>query len=489
MYLYLEENPYHFECENLCRVFFPYSNVIRVSQKSDIPIGSISAGAVISKSCSEYSYKVWISDSERCEEFEKTAEEKTEYIMTNLLFESLRKFTGYFPKWGMLTGIHPVKLLREHYENEGETAAVKGFLEDFHISREKLSLMQDTLKLQYPYINALNDKDFCLYVGIPFCPTKCSYCSFVSQSIEKAKALIDPFFEMLLLEITKTAEVVSKLGLSLISVYVGGGTPTTLSAKQLTQLAQHLIDSFDMSRCREFTIEAGRPDTIDKEKLYAMKQSGVTRISINPQSLSDDVLRQIGRNHTAKEVEEVFKLAENAGFKSINSDVIVGLPGDDLKSFQHTIDSLINFGATNITIHALALKRASQITGEEDFSSHQNQELVNEMMHYAYNKLNIMGFEPYYLYRQSRMAGNLENTGWCREKDICSYNIYTMDESVSVIACGAGGVSKLKSPGDRRLERIFNFKYPHEYISRHHEIIERKDGVIRFYEQFCQRIY
>ena len=218
-------------------------------------------------------------------------------------------------------------------------------------------------------------------------------------------------------------------------------------------------------------MEAGRPDTITREKLEALKAGGVTRISINPQSLSDRVLQNIGRKHTAKDVTDAFALADSLAFREINADLIVGLPGDDLLSFQRTLQGVISLGASNITVHSLALKRSARLVSEGgDLSLHRKGEETAAMMDYSISRLTKEGYEPYYLYRQTRMAGNLENTGWAKPGSICRYNIYTMDESSSVIACGAGGVSKLKDPYSDRLERIFNFKYPYEYIARNSEI-------------------
>lgn len=236
-------------------------------------------------------------------------------------------------------------------------------------------------------------------------------------------------------------------------------------------------------------MEAGRPDTITREKLLALREAGISRISINPQSLSDQVLKNIGRRHSAQDVLEAFALAKELGFTNINADLIVGLPGDSLESFQKTLEGVIGLGASNVTVHSLALKRSARLNAPGgDLSLHAKSEETAAMMDYSIARLTQEGFEPYYLYRQTRMAGNLENTGWAKPGSICRYNIYTMDESNSVIACGAGGVSKLKDPYSGRLERIFNFKYPTEYITRNEEILSRKDGVTQLYEQFRQRL-
>ena len=237
-------------------------------------------------------------------------------------------------------------------------------------------------------------------------------------------------------------------------------------------------------------MEAGRPDTLSMEKLLALKDAGVGRISINPQTMSDRVLQNIGRRHTAQDVVDGFELAHKAGFRDINADLIVGLPGDSPEGFADTLERVLELSPTNITVHSLAIKRSAGIVADEDaLSLHKRPEAAAKMMDHAINTLTRAGFEPYYLYRQTRMAGNLENTGWALPGSICRYNIYTMDESGTVIACGAGGVTKLKDPYSPDLKRIFNFKYPFEYISRHGEILERKEGIREIYEQFRQRLY
>lgn len=336
----------------------------------------------------------------------------------------------------------------------------------------------------------LSPEDYSLYVGIPFCPTRCAYCSFISQDMAHAKKAVEPYLELLDLELERTAQIAWELGLRLISVYIGGGTPTTLSAEQLRALCAKIRSTFPMERCREFTVEAGRPDTLSMEKLLALKDAGVGRISINPQTMSDRVLQNIGRRHTAQDVVDGFELAHKAGFRDINADLIVGLPGDSPEGFADTLERVLDLSPTNITVHSLAIKRSAGIVADEDaLSLHKRPEAAAKMMDHAINTLTGAGFEPYYLYRQTRMAGNLENTGWALPGSICRYNIYTMDESGTVIACGAGGVTKLKDPYSPDLKRIFNFKYPFEYISRHGEILERKEGIREIYEQFRQRLY
>lgn len=489
MQLFLKGHPFRYECENLCRLFFPYSPV-KLAEPGEAREEGPWALAEAEELETGWHCKVTVCDGRK--ELSKTAHApgQEEYVLTNLLYLAFSELTGLEPLWGMLTGIHPVKLLRQYCGELGDEGGREKFMSRCHVSGKKADLALRTLRAQRPVVEQVGENDFSLYISIPFCPTRCAYCSFVSQSVEQAKKLINPYFTLLLRELEKTAEVTKFLGLRLVSVYVGGGTPTTLSALQLRQLCEKLEQVFDFSFCREFTVEAGRPDTITAEKLLALKEAGVGRVSINPQTLSDQVLKNIGREHTAKDVKKAFALAREAGFSNINADLIVGLPGDSLPGFEATLEGVLALGAENITVHSLALKRSARLVSEGgDLSLHRRGEETGAMVDFSVRRLTGEGYEPYYLYRQTRMAGNLENTGWAKPGTECHYNIYTMDECSSVIACGAGGVSKLKDPYSDRLERIFNFKFPYEYIDRYEEILERKGRVIRLYEQFRQRLH
>ena len=431
-------------------------------------------------------------DETRLNETERKAKvgAETEYGMVSLLFDAFCAHTGKMPRWGMLTGIHPIKLLRQLTEQHGEAEAARLFREKYFVSNEKTALAVRTLRAQKPITDKVRENDYSLYISVPFCPTRCAYCSFVSQSVEKAKKQIPEYHRLLLEELKETAKVADALGLNLRAVYVGGGTPTTFSAEQLSEMIRVVKESFDMSQCEELTVEAGRPDTIDRAKLDALLKSGVSRISINPQTLQDNVLENIGRRHTAQQTVDAFHLAREAGFTNINMDLIVGLPGDTYETFCDTIEKVIALDPENVTVHALALKRSSFITQSGEINkAHADAALADRMMAYAEKRLTERGLEPYYLYRQSRMAGNLENTGWAKPGTECAYNIFTMDETETVLACGAGGVTKLKNPYSEDLSRIFNFKYSYEYISRYPEILERKEGIAKQYEQFRKRLH
>lgn len=413
----------------------------------------------------------------------KLTDDDNELVSAQLLYKLLCDFTGLTQPWGILTGVRPVKLLRRLAEESSEEQAVKKFEKDFFVSNEKIALSRETEHNERKILELSKPESFSLYVGIPFCPSRCSYCSFVMASIERAEKLIEPYTKLLCEEIKQTAEIANKLGLRLETVYFGGGTPTTLSAEQLNTVLGTVNKSFDMSTCREFTVEAGRPDTIDIGKLFALKENKVDRISINPQTVNDEVLKTIGRKHTAQQFFDAFELARKCGFDNINTDLIAGLPTDTPESFKNSLDSIVRLNAECITVHTLCMKRASRLTTEGVTLDLQQARDAREMLAYTQNILGQNEYIPYYMYRQSRMVGNLENVGWSKKGFESLYNVYVMDETHTILACGSGGVTKLKRNNPDYLERIFNFKYPYEYIDRFDELIQRKSGIMQFYGQ------
>lgn len=332
MVLYIIDHPYHYEAENLCRVFYPFDKV--TVQHEFMPSDE---NRTVYTAEENGEYIVRIEDADGKTERKAKVGAETEYGMVSLLFDAFCAHTGKMPRWGMLTGIHPIKLLRQLTEQHGEAEAARLFREKYFVSNEKTALAVRTLRAQKPITDKVRENDYSLYISVPFCPTRCAYCSFVSQSVEKAKKQIPEYHRLLLEELKETAKVADALGLNLRAVYVGGGTPTTFSAEQLSEMIRVVKDSFDMSQCEELTVEAGRPDTIDRAKLDALLKSGVSRISINPQTLQDNVLENIGRRHTAQQTVDAFHLAREAGFTNINMDLIVGLPGDTYETFCDTI--------------------------------------------------------------------------------------------------------------------------------------------------------
>lgn len=479
MNLYVKNHNFHFELENLTRLFFPNEKitVIRDFSEPQPP-------CIYTEVLDKITISVNIGSFNKSETaVKKLADDDNELVSAQLLYKLLCDFTGLTQPWGILTGVRPVKLLRRLAEESSEEQAVKKFEKDFFVSNEKIALSRETEHNERKILELSKPESFSLYVGIPFCPSRCSYCSFVMASIERAEKLIEPYTKLLCEEIKRTAEIANKLGLRLETVYFGGGTPTTLSAEQLDTVLGTVNKSFDMSTCREFTVEAGRPDTIDIAKLLALKENKVDRISINPQTVNDEVLKTIGRKHTAQQFFDAFELARKCGFDNINTDLIAGLPTDTPESFKNSLDSIVRLNAECITVHTLCMKRASRLTTEGVTLDLQQARDAREMLAYTQNILGQNEYIPYYMYRQSRMVGNLENVGWSKKGFESLYNVYVMDETHTILACGSGGVTKLKRNNPDYLERIFNFKYPYEYIDRFDELIQRKSGIMQFYGQ------
>lgn len=479
MNLYVKNHNFHFELENLTRLFFPNEKitVIRDFSEPQPPY-------IYTEVSDKITISVNIGSFNKSETaVKKLTDDDNELVSAQLLYKLLCDFTGLTQPWGILTGVRPVKLLRRLAEESSEEQAVKKFEKDFFVSNEKIALSRETEHNERKILELSKPESFSLYVGIPFCPSRCSYCSFVMASIERAEKLIEPYTKLLCEEIKRTAEIANKLGLRLETVYFGGGTPTTLSAEQLDTVLGTVNNSFDMSTCREFTVEAGRPDTIDIAKLFALKENKVDRISINPQTVNDEVLKTIGRKHTAQQFFDAFELARKCGFNNINTDLIAGLPTDTPESFKNSLDSIVRLNAECITVHTLCMKRASRLTTEGVTLDLQQARDAREMLAYTQNILGQNEYIPYYMYRQSRMVGNLENVGWSKKGFESLYNVYVMDETHTILACGSGGVTKLKRNNPDYLERIFNFKYPYEYIDRFDELIQRKSGIMQFYGQ------
>ena len=460
MYILTDGIASRYEYEKLARVFFP-DQKMNESEQSDPDALRIEVrwqGACLSS-------KLKLGDREYYDETTAPADKADnknycELTIAQLLCRQLIKLTGFNPPWGLLTGIRPMKLLRMLTREYGREEAERRFKEDYLVSDKKLAISRRT-------------------------PSRCSYCSFVSQSVEHAAKLIPEYTELLVRELKITADIAASLGLHLESVYMGGGTPTTLSAEQLERVLTATSDCFDMSDIKEFTVEVGRPDTVTPEKLAAIKRSGVGRISINPQTLNDEILRSIGRRHTVAQVYDAMNMAKAAGFDNINMDLIAGLQGDTLASYMRTIDGVIALDPASITVHTLAMKRsASMVTGHIAQYNAEG-ELAAQMLDYGEKRLTESGYDPYYLYRQSGMVGNLENVGWAKPGFEGVYNVFIMDETHTILAVGGGAVTKLKQPHVNNIERIFNYKYPYEYISRFDEMITRKKGIKEFYDQFC----
>jgi oxygen-independent coproporphyrinogen-3 oxidase len=401
-------------------------------------------------------------------------------LIKNAVYRAALASGIHRPPWGSLTGVRPGKLLCSLLSSGlSEKEALREFMDKYDVSPERAELCLETSRHTMAVAESLGEKDVCLYVGIPFCPTRCAYCSFVSQSVEKSMKLIPPFLEALYKEVRAVAEQVRRLGLRVISVYMGGGTPTTLSAPQLDGLCSLIADEFDLSALREYTVEAGRPDTITAPRLEVLRKHGVDRISVNPQTMSDKVLEAIGRRHSAADIVTALELVRKTGGFAVNMDLIAGLPGDSVEGFRVTLDKVLALGPENITVHTLALKKGSRLSLEG--SPLPSAPEVGRMLDISREKLSAASYFPYYLYRQKFMSGGFENLGWSREGYINIYNICIMEELCSILAMGGGGSTKLIRPGNGRNIRLMAPKYPQEYISNIERTCGDKGKIYTFY--------
>jgi len=389
------------------------------------------------------------------------------------LFDQLSRLTGQKPDWGTLTGVRPAKLTMEYFRKGNDPDQVKQILkENYYLSDEKIKLLIDLCLLQREILKDCDPRAVGIYAGIPFCPTRCVYCSFTSNQVKYEK--IPPYLEALHKEIDFVGQHLKNIGRQAESIYIGGGTPTTLNADDLGRLIAKMKGAFDMSTVREFTVEAGRPDTITEEKLRVIKDSGVGRISINPQSMKQRTLELIGRSHTPGEIVEAFKKAKEVEIPIINADLITGLPEEQPEDFRETLERIIELDPENITVHTLAVKRASKLIEQDADYNYRQGEVVREMLAIANDKLKAAGYAPYYMYRQKHMSGNFENIGWSKPGTESIYNIRIMEEDQTIVAMGAGGISKMYYPEENRLERVPNVSNYEIYIERIDEMIERK---------------
>lgn len=404
-------------------------------------------------------------------------------MLCRLLYLTMSELTGITSGWGMLTGVRPVKRVNRLIASGLDRKGVISVMKDrYLVSEEKADIAFKTAQTQENIRRTLKDNSFSLYVSIPFCPTRCSYCSFISQTLSSGRKLIPDYIDKLCEEIGYTGRLAARLGLKLDTVYFGGGTPTSFEADALARIMQAVSDSFDMSAVREYTVEAGRADTITEEKLRAVKVHGCTRLSVNPQTLSDCVLEAIGRKHTTAQFYDAFELAQKIGFEHINTDIIAGLPTDTPESFMQTVDGLTELAPDNITVHTLSIKRAADLNFAEEKSSVLKNP-AGVMVDYATGRLTECGYSPYYLYRQKNMLENLENIGWSRKGAESLYNIFIMEEIQTILAVGAGASSKLVDLKGARLERIFNYKHPLEYIKHFDLMLEKKKEIVDFYAE------
>lgn len=473
MKIYLKNNNETYAISDMVRLYLPEEKLEFANEKVE---DENTISVVVENEDGKYIYETEIFYGGKTKKHSLKKDEYSKFYIKLCLLNLLDEFFKMHPPWGVLTGIRPSKNVITMTEDGKSYEEIFDILKDEYCTDEKkANLAINVAKCEKRVLENFDKNKISIYVGIPFCPSRCLYCSFISQSIGFSSRLIEPYLDALFKEIEETAKLIEDKEIE--TVYIGGGTPTTLSALQLERLIDKLYKEFDLSCIKEFTVEAGRPDTIDIEKLKVLKNKKITRISINPQTMNDKTLKLIGRNHTANDIIEKFNLAREVGFNHINMDLIVGLPNETTSDFKHTLGEIKKLNPESITVHSLSVKRGSYLDEKYSKGEITKNAYANEMIDLAVEEMEKMGKIPYYMYRQKNTAGNLENVGFCNEGHECLYNIYIMQEIQTIISLGAGGSTKLVT--DKSIERVFNVKEVSEYINRIDEMIERKRTLLK----------
>lgn len=478
MPIVLIDNSFKYEIEAVCKLFFhtarfKFSNDINDAQGNNYILASII-----------YDNGLFVASQIRLNGDEPEREIKSlpfsaekndiEHELCRRIYHILCKKTGITPPWGLMTGIRPVKKVTELIQQGFSESKIRQKLtERYELSQKKFNLAYETAVNQLPIVNSIDRSAASLYVSIPFCPTRCSYCSFVSHSMDSAVKLIPQYIDALCRELEIIGEIVKNTNTKIDTIYFGGGTPTSLSAPDIRRIMEAVAANFDISSVREYCVEAGRPDTITAEKLHVIKELGADRISVNPQTLNDDVLRVIGRKHSGSDALRAFEAARKAGFRNINTDLIAGLPTESADSFRNTLDRITELSPESITVHTLTVKRSADLfeSGCENMANP-----AAEMVDYSIDKLTSLGYLPYYMYRQKNTVDNLENVGYAKKGFESQYNIFIMDESQTILGAGCAASTKLVYP-DGKINRIHNYKFPYEYITRFDTLMTKKQEV------------
>lgn len=483
MKIITEGNVNLYYLQTLCLLFFPGAKFSPSEEiAKDVPIVHVKQFTVDGVCYAEA--RLSVSDKTEVRYFsEPVTEERSEkkagdYAVARAFFEAASKLFGYTPPWGLLTGVRPTKLAFDRMDrgmNKEQT--VKSLRQEYLLFPKKAILAADIARFEAKVIKNYSDKDCSLYISIPFCPTRCSYCSFVSYTTKKLLSLIPDYIKALKDELTGIAKRIKALDMTLRTIYIGGGTPTTLTVAQLDELLSHVDGLFNTAALDEYTLEAGRPDTITEDKLKCAIAHNVTRISVNPQTLNDDILKEIGRAHTTDMFLSVYDMAKSSGIKYINTDLIIGLPGDDFVNYSDTLDRMITLDPENITVHTFCAKRSAEILNKGEGIFDKNRFELSKCVDYTQIVTKKAGYIPYYMYRQKNAVGNFENVGFCKKGAEGIYNILMMEEVNTIFAAGAGAVTKLTRDKGDRIERIFNPKYPYEYLKRDlNEYLSLLDG-------------
>ena len=481
-----------FYVQTLCMIFFPGEKFAQDQEVTeDTPVMHVS----VVPSETGYYAKATLEFQGKNAQAEKTIDfapdvtkQRTAKIAAgNVVLAVAGELLGYRPSWGMLTGVRPSKVAMEMLLNGNSKAKVRKILNnDYFVIPKKAALATDIARREQKIIGNPNVRDCSIYISIPFCPSRCSYCSFVSYTTPKLLSLIPAYLDKLCVELSNILDVVNELKLNLKTIYIGGGTPTILSEMQLEKLLSLIDSKTDVNSLEEFTLEGGRPDTITAEKLAVAKKHGITRISVNPQSLNEQVIKSIGRSHSVEEFYHAFDIAKNAGIKCINTDLIAGLPGDNFKYFSSTFDKVIALEPENITVHTFCVKKAADILAKNQNIYSIRGGDVGKCVDYSQLRAQAAGYLPYYMYRQKNTIGNFENVGFALEGTEGLYNIYMMEEVHSILSVGAGAVTKLveyypANIASTKIIRHFNPKYPYEYLDNY-DNLGILNEIKKFYE-------
>lgn len=480
IYFILEGHNLHHEVQTSIQIFYPnkhYYETDKVSLETitvkSILAENMSKAEVFDKGekVSEYSFEIDNSEIETLKDKKR--------VIKKAIYIALNKLTGYSCPWGMLTGIRPAKTVNELIDTGKSKDDIFTYLtEKYLVTKSKATLAIDVALAERKILNETEKNDISIYIGIPFCPTRCLYCSFAAYPLDIYRKKVDLYIDALLKEIQFIGSLSGKFNIT--TIYIGGGTPTSLNEGQLEKLLKAIQDNFDINNLKEYTVEAGRPDTITREKLRIIKKYGVNRISINPQTMNQKTLDIIGRKHTVEEIKSAFNMAREEGHQNINMDIILGLPEEGVEDVTKTLEIIHNLNPESITVHTLAVKRASRLKENFDDFNMTEAETIEKMLEISHDYANKMNMKPYYMYRQKNMLGSFENLGYAKEGTECIYNIEIMEEKQIILGAGAGSTTKLIDFETNRIDRIFNVKSVDDYINRIDEMIQRKKDGIKF---------
>ena len=487
MILHIDGNINRYYVQTLCLVFFPGSTFgENETRREGVPEVKVQVYPDGEESVTAY---VSIKLNDRVCEATETVSLKQDIVIAThaaiavgrALFAAGKELLGHIPPWGILTGIRPAKIAGTLLQDGNGINKSKRIMRDeYFLNPQKAALAVSVASTEMKLLKKFSGNNCSIYISIPFCPSRCAYCSFVSYTTPKLLSLIDEYLDALIEEFEEICETIKRVGCNVVTIYIGGGTPTTLTPKQLERLLKKINEHINTSEILEFTLEAGRPDTITEQKLKIASKYGVTRISVNPQTLNDDILKEIGRKHSVDDFYKAYKIAKESGIRDINVDLIAGLPNDDFKNFSETVDKIIELSPTNITVHTFCVKKAADVLKNNSGVYTINATDAVKAVSYAQLKTKFAGYKPYYMYRQKNTVSNLENVGFSLEGHEGLYNVFMMEETQTVFSVGAGAVTKLvdrKKPYEKessRIVRIFNPKYPYEYLR---EAKNRNSGV------------